>query len=200
MTQVSEEQLKQIEEYLKTLPEPERQEKEKQIMAQLEQQGPPQCPFCLMSEGKIETTKLYEDEHFIVVLEINPANKGHTILIPKRHIKHIYSLNNEESEKVINLLKKFSASLSVISQGVNILYSEGPASGQKFEHLAINLIPRYTEDSVKIQWQPKKAEKTELEKVKQEIISHLPIEEPKAPKIDTDNIKKELEEKKKRLP
>src|SRR3989344_1009991 len=99
MPKLTKEQLKQIEEHIKTLHEEEREPKLKEIMSQLEDM-PVECPFCLMSKNKIETTKIYEDQDFLAVLEINPANKGHTILMPKRHIKSISNLTEEESEKL----------------------------------------------------------------------------------------------------
>ena len=104
MPKITKDQLQQIEDYLKTLPDSEREVKRKEIITQLEE--PKQCPFCLMSEGKIDTTKVYEDKNFLAVLEIKPANKGHTIIIPKRHIGSLSQLNTEEAESLMGVIKK----------------------------------------------------------------------------------------------
>src|SRR3989344_73698 len=102
MPKLTKEELKEIEEYIKSFPEEEREEKLKEITSKLSQES--QCPFCLMSEGKINTTKIYEDENFLAVLEINPANTGHTLLFPKRHIKSFSELNEQETEDIVRIL------------------------------------------------------------------------------------------------
>src|SRR3989344_1601038 len=72
-----EEQKKVLPEFLKKL-SPEQIE-------YLKQQQAPQCPFCLIAENKIKSKKIYEDNDIIAVLDINPANPGHTIVFPKTH-------------------------------------------------------------------------------------------------------------------
>ena len=197
MPKLTKEQLKQIEDYIKSLPEEEREEKLKEVLAQFDQE--PQCPFCLMSENKIQTTKLYEDEDFLAVLEINPANNGHTILFPKRHIKSLVELNDQETERLTKIIKKLVYSLSKLSEWINILESEGQTD-QKFDHLIINLIPRKKNDQVSVEWQPKKATPEELEKVREQIVKNYPVEKSKPQPVDEDKIKKEFSKLKKRLP
>ena len=199
MAKLTEQQLAQIQEYLKSLPEEERETKAKEIMSQFEEQEP-QCPFCLMSEGKIKTTRLYEDENFIAVLEINPANKGHTIIFTKRHIKSYSQLNEQETESLTKIIKKISIALSMMAEGVNVLESEGKTAGQRFDHFTINIIPRTKDDQVKIIWQPQKSSESDLEKVKQEIIENIPKEKPKEVPVDEEKIKKHFTKIKKRLP
>lgn len=201
MTKLTKEQLDQIQEYIQSLPEQEREPKLKEIMTQMENETP-QCPFCLMSEGKIQTTKVYDDENFMAVLEINPVNKGHAILFTKRHIKSFLEFNEMETEVIGKIIKKLSSSISKLGEGVNILYSEGKASGQRFEHFTINFIPRTKDDSVKIGWQGKPANENELPKVRDLIIENIPIEKPKvvSQPIDEERLKKEFSKFKTRHP
>ena len=201
MPKLTQEQLKQIEDYIKTLPEQEREPKLREILAQLENDQPQQCPFCLMSENKIKTTKIYEDETFLGVLEINPANKGHTLLFTKRHIKSLSQSNDQETEEVMRIVKKLSTAISKIFEGINILVSEGQVSGQKFEHLVINLIPRMKEDQVTINWQPMQQKPEDLEKIKEQIVKNFPqVEKPKPQPVDEDEVKRSFSRLKKRLP
>ncbi len=200
MSKLTKEQLQEIQEYITTLPEEEREPKLKEIVSKFENEVP-QCPFCLMAEGKIKTTTIYEDELFLAVLEINPANLGHTILITKSHRKVISELNEQETEKLAKVIKKISIGVSSISNNINIIYSEGQLAGQRFDHFMFNIIPRLKEDSVKIAWQPKQTKEEELTKIKQKIIDNFPKEKPKEkPKIDTDSIKEAFQKSKKRLP
>lgn len=200
MPKITKEQLAQIQEYLQSLPEEEREEKLKEVVSQFEEEQEPQCPFCLMSEGKIKTTKVYEDSNFLAVLEINPANPGHTLVFTKRHIKIFSELNEQETEDISKIMKKLTTALSNLTGSMNILVSEGLASGQKFEHLVINIIPRNKNDSVKIGWQPTPMKPEDLEKIKQTIVENFPVEKTKPQPVDEDRLKREFTKLKKRLP
>lgn len=198
MPKITKEQLSQIEEYVKTLPENEREQKMKEILSQFEN---PQCPFCLMSEGKIETTKVYEDENFLAVLEIKPASPGHIILMVKKHISQISKLSSEDFENIARIIKKLSYSLSKTYGSFNILISEGENSGQRFDHVTINLIPRFKEDNVSISWNPLKLEQKDLDKIKEKIIKNFPqAEKPKQVEIKKEHFEEELKKLNKRLP
>ena len=198
MPKLTKEQLKQIEDYIKTLPEEEREEKLKEIMSQFDQET--QCPFCLMAENKIQAAKVYEDQDFLGVLEIKPANPGHVILFSKRHIKSLYDLSDFESENLIKIIKKFIFSLSKLSEGINTLISEGNLAGQKFDHLVVNMVPRSKKDSVNITWASFQSKPEDLEKIRQSIIENFPVEKTKSESIDESKIKREFIKLKKRLP
>ncbi len=191
MTQLTKGQLEEIQQYILTLPEHERESKLKEIMSQFEQ-STPQCPFCLMTENKIQTTKVYDDQYLIAVLEINPANPGHILLFPKRHISTFASLNEQELEILPQILKKLQSALITLFKSSNIIISEGPNSGQKFEHLVINLIPRQKNDSITIAWGQNKISEDELKKLQKNILESIP-QEKKEPKIEPPkNLKERL--------
>ncbi|MBI2148214.1 HIT domain-containing protein [Candidatus Woesearchaeota archaeon] len=199
MPKLTKEQLEQIQEYIQSLPEEEREEKLKEVMAQFEQEAP-QCPFCLMNESKIPTTKIYEDQNFLCVLEINPVNNGHMLLFTKRHIRLFAELNDEETETIGKIIKKLAFALSTISEGLNILDSEGKLAGQKFDHFVINIIPRSKDDAMKISWSGKQDNEEHLKKVKDILIESMPTEKPKAEPVDEDRLKKEFYKLKRRHP
>ncbi len=187
MAKLTKEQLAQIEEYVKSLPEEEREEKLREVISEFEQESP-QCPFCLMSESKIQTTKIYEDSNFLAVLEINPANPGHTLLFPKRHIKSISEFNEQETEDLAKILKKVTKAVSALSDGVSLLSSDTKASGNRFEHFTINIIPRKNKDEVKLSWPQNPSKPEELEKIKQKIVENFPVEKPKENPVDENRL------------
>lgn len=193
MPKLTKEQLAQIEEYVSTLPEDEREAKLNEVVKQFEEQ-PTQCPFCLMSEGKLKTTNVYSDSKYLAVLEINPVNPGHVLLFPKKHIKTFAELSGEEVEEICKIAKKLDFSLLGIYGGVNILISEGEVAGQKFTHLVVNIIPRVADDAVSISWRGKPVDEKVLNEVKDKIISGIPIEvkHKVEEKIDVDDIKKRM--------
>lgn len=171
---LSPEQLKEIEEYISTLPEEERESKLKEIEDQIKENK--QCPFCLMIENKIQTTRVYDNQYFMAVLEINPANKGHIILFSKRHAKDLASLNEDEMEYFGKAVKKLQSALLSLYNSSNIIISDGVYSGNKFEHFVVNLIPRKKDDFVNISWKPNKSDEKELSDVQRKIIEAIPID------------------------
>lgn len=44
------------------------------------------CIFCKIARGVIPSTTVYEDEDFRVILDLGPASKGHSLILPKKHL------------------------------------------------------------------------------------------------------------------
>ncbi|HIH25178.1 HIT family protein [Candidatus Woesearchaeota archaeon] len=186
MPKLSKEEMDQIQAYLQTLPENEREEKLNQIIATYEK-SPAQCPFCLMSEGKIQTTKVYDDPNYIAVLEINPANPGHTILFPKAHISSITGLSHVDTENLFKISKILSTSILSFSDGVSLYVEDGKILGKRFDHFVINIIPRLKDDDVHLVTKPKPSTPDSLKEMREKILANLPKEkkeEPKKPVVD----------------
>ena len=61
------------------------------------------CIFCKIARGNIPSATVYEDSHFRVILDINPATKGHCLIIPKEHFDNIYDLDAETAGKLFSL-------------------------------------------------------------------------------------------------
>ena len=56
------------------------------------------CIFCKIAAGEIPSATLYEDEDFRVILDIEPASKGHALILPKEHFANLYELEDEIAE------------------------------------------------------------------------------------------------------
>jgi histidine triad (HIT) family protein len=175
---VSSEQIQEIKNQLieqinSTFPEDKKQESidkinsmnEEQLMKFLEQNGmvkdsnteEKNCIFCSIIKGDVPSTKIYENEKAISILEINPLSEGHTLVIPKEHSKEI----NEETDKFANEVKeKIKNSLNPRE----IILERG----ELFEHAIINIIPIYGDS---IETERKKSNPEELNKLKDKIIS-----------------------------
>ena len=171
---LTQEKIAKIREELSNYPEEEREEKLKELLSQLdpeelkELEGQ-QCVFCLISEGKIKSNKVYEDSEFLAVLDINPANKGHVLLFPKKHIQSIKDVD----EYIFSLTKIISTALKDISEGVNVYIADGFVAGQRINHLSINIIPRYKDDKISFFWQSKKVSEDELPELKNKILNNI---------------------------
>lgn len=129
------------------------------------------CIFCKIAAGEIPSATLYEDEDFRVILDIEPASKGHALILPKEHYANLYELDDEIAGKVLILAKKLVTALTDIlgCDGYNIVQNNGRAAGQTVFHYHMHLIPRYENDTVRIGWTPGKLD----EDVKQELLTRM---------------------------
>lgn len=112
------------------------------------------CIFCKLANGDIPTATLYEDEGFRVILDANPASKGHALILPKEHYADLYELNDAVAGKVMILAKKMITKLTDVlgCDGYNIVQNNGKCAGQTVFHYHLHLIPRYEGDTVGLGW------------------------------------------------
>jgi len=128
------------------------------------------CIFCKIANGEIPSATIYEDEDFRVILDIFPASKGHTLIIPKQHFKDLYEISDEQVQKVAVLAKRIGTKMKEVLQfdGLNLVQNNDVAAGQTVFHFHCHLIPRYNDDNVKIEWttnELSEADRAELIKI-----------------------------------
>lgn len=111
-----------------------------------------QCIFCQIIDGKVSSKKVYEDEHCLAILDINPANPGHVLLLPKEHQTLLPLLPEEVSAHILSIAKRISKTqISVLkADGTNIFAANGAAAGQRSPHAMLHLIPRKDKDGVAV--------------------------------------------------
>ena len=129
------------------------------------------CIFCKIAAGEIPSVTLYEDADFRVIMDIQPASKGHALILPKEHYANIYELPEDLAAKAIVLAKKMITKLTDIvgCDGYNVLQNNGEAAGQTVFHFHMHLIPRYAEDDVTITWKAGELS----DEIKEEILSKI---------------------------
>ena len=129
------------------------------------------CIFCKIAAGEIPSTTLYEDDDFRVILDIEPASKGHALILPKEHYANLYELDDELAAKALVLAKQIITKLTEIlgCDGYNVLQNNGTAAGQTVFHFHMHLVPRYKDDTVKMGWEPGKL----TDEVKSEILAKI---------------------------
>ena len=114
------------------------------------------CIFCKIAAGEIPSATIYEDDDFRVILDIEPASKGHALILPKDHYANLYELPEELASKALVVAKKVITKMTEIvgCDGYNVLQNNGEVAGQTVFHFHMHLIPRYKEDDVTIKWNP----------------------------------------------
>lgn len=131
------------------------------------------CIFCKIIAGEIPSNKVYEDESFMAILDVCPANRGHVIILPKMHAANIFELPEELAGNIFLIAKKIAQALKSAYRcdGINILQNNGEAAGQTVFHLHVHVIPRYKDDMVSVEWVQKEID--DFEAVKKEIRQEL---------------------------
>ncbi|MBU9736140.1 HIT family protein [Diplocloster agilis] len=125
------------------------------------------CIFCKIANDEIPAATIYEDEDFMVILDLGPAARGHALILPKQHYANIYELDESIAAKAFVLAKKMAAHMTEVlgCEGFNIVQNNGPLAGQTVFHFHIHLIPRYPDDQVGLTWKPGEVSAEELDEL-----------------------------------
>ena len=112
------------------------------------------CIFCKLANGIIPTNSIYEDEDFKVILDADPATKGHALILPKEHFANIYEVDDAVAAKILPLAKRLATHMTekLGCDGFNILQNNGEAAGQTVFHLHVHLVPRYDDGRNILTW------------------------------------------------
>ncbi len=123
------------------------------------------CIFCKLANGEIPTRSIYEDEDFNVILDMNPATKGHALILPKQHADNLYDLPDDVAAKILPLAKKLATKLTgtLKADGFNLVQNNKECAGQTVNHFHLHLIPRYENDGQRILWNPTTPSAEELD-------------------------------------
>lgn len=129
------------------------------------------CIFCKIANGEIPSTTLYEDEKFRVILDLNPAQTGHALILPKEHFDNLYEMDDTYASGVLPLAKKMATAMTkaLDADGFNILQNNGETAGQTVFHFHMHLIPRYEGEQKLFTWEPGKPEGDELKEIGEKV-------------------------------
>jgi histidine triad (HIT) family protein len=113
------------------------------------------CIFCKIAKNEINSHTVYEDEQFKAILDVNPCNKGHVLVIPKTHIKDIYELDEQLGAELFKIVIKISKAVkkTYSLKGLNIVQNNGEVAGQTVMHFHMHIVPRNKEDKITLGWE-----------------------------------------------
>ncbi|MDP3991207.1 MAG: HIT family protein [Candidatus Nealsonbacteria bacterium] len=108
------------------------------------------CIFCKIVKGEVPSAKVYEDEHSFAFLDIMPAVKGHTLVIPKTHYEAFLDIPKLKLQALISAVQKVTKAVvkSTGSAGYKIEMFNGEIAGQGVFHAHFHIIPRDKNDSI----------------------------------------------------
>ena len=108
----------------------------------------PNCVFCKILAGSIPAHKVYEDEHVLVFLDIQPLADGHLMVIPRGHWRMIEDMPDEAVAAVFSAVKRASKAIREATGALSttIGLNNGPEAGQVVPHVHVLVVPRFSDD------------------------------------------------------
>src|ERR1700741_2954312 len=131
----------------------------------------PNCLFCKIVSGELPSQRIDEDEHTVAFMDVNPATRGHALVVPRRHAANGLGVPPGDLAAVPvpapRLARRVNERLS--PDGVNLINSCGSAAWQTVFHLHVHVIPRYAHDPLTLPWVPAPGDPDEIAAAAQQL-------------------------------
>ncbi len=112
------------------------------------------CVFCRIRDGELPSTKVVEEERAFAIMDINPLNDGHVLVLTKAHAETLFDLAEEDLVAATRLAWRVAAAIrrGLAPDGLNLVQANGRAAFQSVPHFHIHLIPRWLRDGKGFDW------------------------------------------------
>ena len=116
----------------------------------------PDCLFCKIVAGEVPSTRVHEDDRTVAFMDINPATRGHLLVVPREHATDLRDIPADDLHAVLDVGRRLAATMEekLGADGVNLLNSCGRAAWQTVFHFHLHVVPRYDDDPLRLQWLP----------------------------------------------
>lgn len=137
------------------------------------------CLFCAIKEEQIPARKIYEDDTVFAIMDISQVTSGHTLVIPKKHVRNIFDYDSELAANVFSRLPLIAKAIKAHNKevkGVNILVNNEEVAYQTVFHSHIHVVPRYSsEDDFGLQFADHSDDYSddELDAIKRQLIQAI---------------------------
>jgi histidine triad (HIT) family protein len=122
------------------------------------------CIMCKLLSGQLEVSMVFQDDCCSALMDIQPVNPGHVLVVPNRHAPDLASLKAEEGAQIFRVARRLAAALRsgvVRCEGVNFFLADGEAAGQEVFHVHLHVFPRYVRDGFRLVLPPTYSQKTD---------------------------------------
>jgi len=127
------------------------------------------CIFCGIVAGDVPGQIIDSDDHTVAFMDINPATRGHALVVPREHSADLIEISDEDLGNTMlaarRLAGRMSETLEPKPDGFNVLNSCGSAAWQTVFHFHVHVIPRYDDDPLKLPWVPGPGDEEEIASV-----------------------------------
>ena len=127
----------------------------------------PECVFCRIVRGELPSYPVASDERTIAFLDLNPATRGHTLVVPRTHAVDLHDVGAEDLVACALAAQRIADRLrdTLGANGVNLINASGTAAWQTVFHFHVHVIPRYVNDALRAPWEPHPGNPAELQEV-----------------------------------
>jgi histidine triad (HIT) family protein len=131
----------------------------------------PNCIFCKVIAGEIPGQIVDSDERTVTVMDINPATRGHVVVIPREHSEDLAAVSDEDLVATMHSVRRIVQRMrdTLVPAGFNVLNNMGRVAWQSIFHFHVHVIPRYEDDPLQLPWLPEPADPDELAAVASEL-------------------------------
>ena len=122
------------------------------------------CLFCKIVAGEVPATVVQEDERTVAFMDINPATRGHALVVPRAHARDLLEIGREDLDAVLAAAQRLAARAkeALGADGINLLNSCGEVAWQTVFHFHVHVIPRYRDDPLQLPWRPAPGDADEI--------------------------------------
>jgi histidine triad (HIT) family protein len=122
------------------------------------------CIFCKIVAGELPATVVDEDEQTIAFMDINPATRGHALIVPRAHAADLMEIEPDQLAAVSVAAQRLARRVKqrLGADGVNVINSCGAVAWQTVFHFHLHVIPRYQGDPLRLPWQPAPGDPAEI--------------------------------------
>jgi len=125
----------------------------------------PDCIFCKIIAGEIPGQIVHEDDRTVAFMDINPATRGHLLVVPRQHARDLLEIDEEDLAATMASAQHMATRVveRLEADGVNLLNSCRAAAWQVVFHFHVHVIPRYDGDPMRLPWIPAPGDSAEIE-------------------------------------
>jgi histidine triad (HIT) family protein len=129
------------------------------------------CLFCGIVAGDVPGQIVDSDEHTVAFMDINPATRGHALVVPRKHSKDLIEISEEDLAHTAVAAQRLAGRMREVLEpdGFNLLNSCGSEAWQTIFHFHMHVIPRYEDDPLKLPWVPGPGDENEIAAVADEL-------------------------------
>jgi histidine triad (HIT) family protein len=125
------------------------------------------CLFCGIVAGDVPAQIVDSDEHTVAFMDINPATRGHALVVPREHSRDLTDVPDDDLANTMAAARRLARRMDEVLEpdGFNILNSCRPAAWQTIFHYHLHVIPRYEDDPLKLPWVPGPGDPDEIKAI-----------------------------------
>jgi histidine triad (HIT) family protein len=122
------------------------------------------CLFCGIVAGEVPAQIVDSDPYTVAFMDINPATKGHALVVPREHSEDLMDVSDDDLERTMVAARRLARRMREVldPDGFNVLNSCGAAAWQTVFHFHVHVVPRYEDDPIELPWVPSEGDPEEI--------------------------------------